>query len=114
MRAGALTQRVTIERMDYRRDEDGNAVQDPHTGEVRYDWLPLATVWASVEPLTGREFIAAMAVQAETTARIRMRYRPYLTAQDRVVHDGQVYEIETVIDVKSAAREMHLMCKRLA
>ena len=76
-------------------------------------WAPLFTCWAAVEPLTGREFIAAQAAQSEVTARIRMRFRPWMTSQDRVIHGGTTYGIESVIDVHSGNRELVLMCKAL-
>ena len=62
----------------------------------------------------GREFIAAQAAQSEVTARIRMRFRPWMTAQDRVIHDGKTYNIVSVVDPRSQGRELVLMCKAMA
>lgn len=105
MNAGKLDQRVTVERFTTTTDSWGQPIET---------WAPLFTCWAAVEPLVGREFIAAQAAQSEVTARIRMRYRPGLTAQDRVIHDGKTYNIVSVIDVRSENRELVLMCKALA
>ena len=105
MKAGALDQRIVIERLVEGYDELGQPIND---------WLPIVTTWAAVEPLTGREFIAAQAAQSEVTARIRMRFRPWMTAEDRVIHDGTTYGIVSVIDVRSDHRELVLMCKALA
>jgi len=102
MQAGRLDQRVTVERYSTIYDDWGSPVAA---------WTPLATVWAAVEPLTGREYFAADAAQSEVTARIRMRYRPGITSQDRVIHEGKTYGIESVIDVRSAGRELVLMCR---
>ena len=102
MQIGRLDQRVTIERITSTTDAWGGTV------EV---WAPLATVWAGVEPLQGREYFAADAAQSEVTAKIRMRYRPGIKATDRVIHDGKTYGIESVIDVRSEGRELVLMCK---
>lgn len=38
-------------------------------------------------------------------------YRPGITAQDRVIHEGKTYGIESVVDVRSEGRELVLMCK---
>ncbi len=54
-----------------------------------------------------------VAAVSEVTARIRMRFRPWMTAQDRVIHNGTTYGIESVIDVRSEHRELHLMCKAI-
>ena len=40
-----------------------------------------------------------------------MRYRPGVTPADRVTHEGHTYGIESVIDVRSARRELVLMCQ---
>ena len=102
MKAGQLDQRVTVERFTSTEDELGQPIQT---------WAPLFTCWAAVEPLTGREYLAAAALVSEVTARIRMRFRPWMTAQDRVVHNGTTYGIESLVDVRSDHRELVLMCK---
>lgn len=105
MKAGALDQRIVIERLVEGYDELGQPIND---------WLPIVTTWAAVEPLVGREYLAAAALVAEVTARIRMRYRPGITAADRVIHDGKVYGITSVADVHSSRRELVLMCRAIA
>ena len=102
MRAGRLDQRVTLEQLVTIGDSWGGTVEA---------WAPLMTVWAAVEPLVGREYLAAQAAQSEVTARVTMRYRTGITAQDRVIHDGKTYGIVSVIDVRSQGRELVLMCK---
>ncbi|WP_287875934.1 phage head closure protein [Acidovorax sp.] len=105
MQAGQLDQRISVERLQGGFDELGQPLPDT--------WAHLFTCWAEVSPLLGREYLAAQAAVSEVTARIRMRFRPWMTAQDRVIHNGTVYQIESVIDVRSANRELHLMCKAL-
>ena len=104
MKAGQLDQRVTVERYTSTEDELGQPIEA---------WAPLFTCWAAVEPLTGREYLAAQAAVSEVTAKIRMRFRPWMTAEDRVIHNGTTYGIESVIDVRSDHRELHLMCKAI-
>ena len=106
MRAGDLDQRIVIERQQGGFDELGQPLPDT--------WAPLFTCWAAVEPLTGREYLAAQAAVSEVTARIRMRFRPWMTAEDRVIHNGTIYQIESLIDVRSDHRELVLMCKAIA
>ena len=102
MRAGTLDQRVTLERQQSGVDELGQPFDD---------WTTVATVWASVQPLVGREFIAAQAVQSEVTTRVVIRYMAGLTAADRVLHNGRVYEVTAVMDVRSQHDELVLMCR---
>lgn len=101
MRAGTLDQRIVIERLEQGQDALGQPINA---------WVPVFTVWAAVEPLQGREYIAAQAVQSEVEARIRMRYRPGVTAAMRVKHGADLYGITAVIHVKSAKQELQLMC----
>ena len=105
MKAGQLDQRVTVERFTSTEDELGQPIES---------WAPLFSCWAAVEPLTGREYIAAQALQSEVTTRIRMRFRPWMTAQDRVIHGGKTYNIVSLVDVRSGHRELVLMCKAIA
>ncbi len=102
MKAGQLDQRVIVERLQSGEDDFGQ----PYS-----EWATIATVWAAVEPLTGREYFAAGAAQSETTTRIRMRYRPGITSADRVKHGTTTYGITSVIDLRSERRELVLMCK---
>ena len=105
MKAGQLDQRVAIERVTYTQDEIGGMLEA---------WAPLATVWAAVEPLNGREFFAASTTLSETTTRIRIRYRPDLTVLDRINHGGVLYDITSIINPRSGDRELVLMCKALS
>ncbi len=68
-------------------------------------------VWASVVPMTGREYIFAGAMASPDIIRVRTWYRTDVSAQDyRLVYNGKVFNIETVIDVGAAHREMELVC----
>ena len=100
MRAGDLNQRVTIKRQT-------------ELGEVINVWLDLGTVWAAVEPLNGRELIAAQAAVSEVTLRVRMRYRADVKPSDQVQHGAKLYQITSVIDPRSQGAELVLMCKHL-
>lgn len=105
MKAGRLDQRVTIQRRTEEVDDWGQPLPSA--------WADHASVWAAVEPLSGREFIAAQAAMSETTARITMRWIPGIDSGMRVIHGADTYGIDTVIHLKSARRELQLMCKRM-
>ena len=102
MNPGQLDQRVTVERLEQGQDEYGGPLTT---------WATVFTTWAAVEPLAGREYIAAAAAQSEVTTRIRLRYRPGMTSADRVTHEGREFNIVSVIDYKSGNRELVLMCR---
>ncbi len=94
MRIGKLRHRVRIERPDL--------TQDPATGEMVAGWALVRSAWASVEPLSAREFIAAGANQSQLSARITMRHKGDITPDMRIIHRGHEYNIEGVLpDPKS-------------
>jgi SPP1 family predicted phage head-tail adaptor len=101
MRAGLLDKRVTLQQQTTTRNSLGEAV---------VGWTDVATVWASIEPLQGREMWAQMQVQSEITARIRIRYRPGVVASMRVVYGTRIFTISSVIDANERHAELQLMC----
>ena len=103
MRAGELDQRVTLERFGEYKDASGAWTEG---------WETVGAFWAAVLPLTGKEIIAADAVTAITDVRVIMRYQPGVTAADRLKHDGKTFNVVTVINRRSANRELELLCKQ--
>lgn len=101
MDAGRLDKRVTIQSMTATRNAIGEPVEA---------WADVATVWAAVEPVQGREFWEQQQVQSEVTTRIRIRYRAGVTAAMRVTYGGRFYNIKSVIDPRERHDEMQLMC----
>ncbi|MGX5725687.1 phage head closure protein [Metapseudomonas otitidis] len=97
MRAGSLRHRVVIEAPQ----QD----QDPDSGAMVTTWVEWARVWAGIEPLSARDFIAAQAVQSEVTARIVIRYRAGVTAAMRINHAGRLYTIHGVLPDARSGRE---------
>lgn len=101
MQAGKLRHRVTIQQR--------SQTQDPNTGEIVTAWVDVATVWAAVEPLSAREFIAAQAGQSQITARATIRYTDAVDATMRLLHNGAAYNIEGVLpDPKSGRHYLTL------
>lgn len=81
---------------------------DDYGGQVE-TWSTFATVWAEVQPLRGRELLAAQAAQGETTVRFVLRYLATVDQADRIVWDGKIYNVRDVIDVGGMRRELHIM-----
>lgn len=103
MKIGPLRHRITIEELTTSQDSDG-ALEEA--------WLPIGPpVSASIVALSGRELIAAAAVQSKVGTRITMRYRPGIKAAQRVLHRGLIYNIDAVIpDMKSGVHSLTLQC----
>ena len=105
MEAGKLRHRIGIERLN-------DSAQDPNTGDIVKAWEPLKTVYAAIEPVSGKEFIQSAATQAQISVRITVRHtdvRPI----DRIAHKGLVYNIHAVLpDRVSGLDYLTLMCSQ--
>ncbi len=97
-----MSHRITLQAKSVTRDAMG--------GEV-ITWPDQATIWASAEPLRGREFFAAHQEQAEITIRFRIYYRSDITTAWRVVWETRAYDIVQIIDLDARHREMELMAR---
>lgn len=104
MRSGRLRHRVTLQ------NRVAASPSNLASGEVDASWTDYLTVWASVEPLSGRELIAAQQVNSDVSVRVRLRWRDGITAQMRVSFGGRYYEILAVVDREVRNREIELMC----
>lgn len=90
--------------------------QDSETGDISFTWVPVditssssssepGTVPAEVLTGPGREMYAAGTKQAETTARITMRWFPGLLPTMRIVWGDQVYNILSIETDATGRRE---------
>lgn len=107
MRAGRLRHRLTFQ---------DKAVSRDAYGEEDIVWTDVFTVWGSVEPIMGREYLDQRQMQAETTHRIRIRYHDQIKPSMRVTYDldsrpAVTLEIESIIEPFVRGTEMQLMCK---
>ena len=85
--------------------DDGEATDDTV-------WLPIVdSEPAEVVPLSGREYVAAAATQAQVDTRITIRRRADLKPHDRVEHEGNFYDIRAILPDSSLRRHMTLMCQ---
>lgn len=81
------------------------------TGAALVAYSTTATVWAAVEPLSGREYLASSQTQNEVTTRIVIRYYSGVAPSWRVVFGSKTYTVEAVINDDERDRHMQLMCK---
>jgi SPP1 family predicted phage head-tail adaptor len=89
MKSGDLRHRITL--------QNPVRTQNTSTGAITLSWEDVVTVWASIKPLSTREFLAAQAAQSKVVGRIVIRYRAGVDATLRAVHNGKIYNIEGVM-----------------
>jgi len=101
MNVGRLRHQVTIIQ----------AVSAPDgAGGLTKTWETLATVWAAVEPLRGREYFAAQQVTAEITHKVTLRYLTGVRPEMRVQFGDREFDIMAVINPQERNIYLELMC----
>lgn len=68
------------------------------SGQAVSHFVPLATVWARVEPLGGREGFGQQQWVATGEVRITIRWRADVTPLHQVVHEGRAYDVVSVAE----------------
>lgn len=108
MRAGKLNKRILIQSPAAGQDEYG----EPTSGWVNVFTEGDGKVWASINDVSGREFIAAGGVKNAAQTKIGIRYRAGLNDSMRVMHGAIEYKIHAILgqDKKS----LLLMCERVS
>lgn len=102
--AGRMRHRLEIQEKVNDRDDAGQPVESWQTV------TGLSAEPASIEFLSGRDYIAGDARQSEITARIQMNYRPEVIAGMRAISsDGRTFRIHAVLPDPKMSRWQTLM-----
>jgi SPP1 family predicted phage head-tail adaptor len=104
MRAGRLNRKVVVQQKTATTDAYGGPVET---------WETVYVLWASVQPLKGRELIASQAAHSEVTTSFYTRYAAGIVPSMRIVYGGNVFDIFSVIDTNEAHRELQIMAKQM-
>lgn len=109
---------MLAQRLRHRVDIQAPVItRDPETEEaIREDWESIRgsadeLIPAAIEPLSGREFLAAASTQSAVSTRITIRERAGLLPSMRVLHQGDVYNIRAILPDPSLRRHLVLMCE---
>lgn len=87
--------------------------RNPLTGERVTTWTDVASVFAQIDPLSGREEFLAAQRQASTTHRVKIRYSSEVAAIDaswRVMFGARVFTIDTLRNIGELGDHLELMC----
>lgn len=88
MDPGRLRHRVVIQAQ--------NTTATSDFGHGYANWTTAATVWASIEPLSGRELFQAKQVQPDATHKIMIRGGQTITPLNRLSHEGRYFNVLSV------------------
>lgn len=99
---GSLRHHITIER-PFRSAEAG--------GTATIVWEAVASVFARIESVGGREIAIADGMAARITHRVLMRYRADVGAQNRFVVGSRILELRAVLDLEGRQRWLQCLCE---
>lgn len=95
MNAGMLNKKITIQQYISTPDDIGNDISD---------WVDFYHCWAYVNGLSGTEYFAAAAIQADNTVVFTIRYNINLKDIEpqtyRIWFAGQAYDIKHIDNVQ--------------
>lgn len=106
MVARNLRQKITIQR-------PANTVDN--RGQISGDWVDVATRFAQVRKMTGREATASNQLYAQATWRVRIRWEKSLTitVDDRLKYGERFLLVGSISNVKERNQEIELLCSEV-
>lgn len=105
MKIGPLRKQVALKSKGTSADDYGQPIETFTT----YD-----TVWAQIDPMTGRELMNAQQQSGEITHKVKIRYHSSVVITDRVIFDSRTLEIIFIRNVQERNHWQELLCKEIA
>lgn len=99
MDPGKLNKRITFQLQDLDSEDE--------------DWKDIATTWANINPISGKEYYSAETINSDLTHKIRLRYRKEITPDMRVIYNDRIFYIISVINEYEKNTMLQLMCREL-
>lgn len=100
MRAGRLRHRVVIQILTKAKNS---------MGEWYETWATWATVWASIEPNSGKNYFEGMQANSEVQGKIVIRYRTGVEPTMRVKYGNRYFNIISIVHPQERRKELHVM-----
>lgn len=102
MNAGRLRHKISIIKETTEQNSYGEPTQS-------YDYV-YQGLYASVDPILGREYFAAKTENSEITHRVKLRYKPGIKPNMMVQFGNRYFDIKSSIDYQERHVELQLMC----
>jgi len=83
--------RLTIQRQSTTQDALGQKVDT---------WTTIDYAWASLNPVSAKEYFGSSAERAEISHKIVMRYGVTIAPKDRIVYGARIFDINEVMNMR--------------
>ena len=74
-------------------------------------WETVISCWCAVQPLSGREFWEAAAINRENEVRFTIRFRRDVSPEMRIRLDGTVYDITSILDKSNRHEALEILAR---
>ena len=74
-------------------------------------WETAFICWCGAEPLSGREFWEAAAINRENEVRFTIRYRKDVSAEMRIRLDSTLYDITSILDKNNRHEALEILAR---
>ena len=101
MDIGKMRHRITFQRPTDEKDR---------LAGYKDDWLDVATVWAQISPVSGREYLTQVR-ETMVSHKIYCRYRPGITPLLRVKYGDRIFRIISVLNWDERNEGLTIMCE---
>lgn len=101
MNIGKMRHQITFQRPSTEKDR---------LAGYKDDWFDVATVWAQVSPVSGKEFLTQIR-ETMVTHKIYCRYRSGITPQMQIKFKDRVFRIISVLNWDERNEGLTIMCE---
>lgn len=103
---GKLNKRITI--------QQNNATRDDYGAPAPPSWTTVKTIWAAIQPVSARDFIAGMAQQSEVTHKILVRDGAGITPDMQIAFGTRTFQIlASPMNYDEACHQYTIMAKEV-
>lgn len=88
---------MNIGRMRYRVEIEDTIKVTDQDGFVSEEWIPFASVWADITPVTGKEYLESAQDVSEVTSKIYIRYITGLRNTMRIKCCDRIFNIQSIL-----------------
>lgn len=106
MNIGKMRHRITFQQQKSDKDSLGSYSSEEE------DWEDVATVWAQISPISGKEYFSEMR-ENTVSHKIYCRYRSGISPKMRIKFKNRIFRIISVINWDERNEGLTLMCEEL-
>ena len=103
MKVGKMQHRVTFQRPTTENDR---------LAGYKDEWFDVATVWAQISPVSGREYLAQIR-ETMVSHKIYCRYLAGVTPRMRILFKDRIFRIVSVLNWDEKNVGLTIMCEEL-